>query len=63
MKTTIWYQQRNIRNNISTSNKSKDSSGKIDKCEYLTSKEIFSPDQKIMIEQTKFAYYPLSKAF
>ena len=39
------------------------SSGKIDKYEYLTSKEILSYNQKQIIEQTNFAYSPLGKAF
>ena len=32
------------------------SSGKIDKYEYLIRKEIISPDQRRVIEVTKFAY-------
>ena len=32
------------------------SSGKIDKCEYLTSEEILPPDQRRVIEQLKFLY-------
>ena len=32
------------------------SSGKIDKCEYLTSEEIIPPDQRRVIEQLKFLY-------
>ena len=39
------------------------SSGKIDKYEYLTSEEILASDYTIIIEQAKFIYYPLSKAF
>ena len=39
------------------------SSGKIDKHEYLTGEEILSPGQKRVIEQAKFTYSPLSKAF
>ena len=38
------------------------SSGKIDKHEYLTNKEIFPPDQRKVIEQAKFEYSPLGKA-
>ena len=37
------------------------SSRKIDKYDYLTGKEILSFNQ--MIEQVKFEYYPLGKAF
>ena len=39
------------------------SSGKIDKYEYLTREEIPPPDQGRLIEQDKFAYSPLRKAF
>ena len=39
------------------------SSGKIDKYEYLTGEEIILPDQRRVIEQAKFAYSPLGKAF
>ena len=39
------------------------SSGKIDKYEYLKSKEILPPDQRRVIEQTKFIYSSLGKGF
>ena len=39
------------------------SSRKIDKYEYLTGEETLPPDQGIMIQQAKFAYSPLGKAF
>ena len=39
------------------------SSGKIDKCEYLTGEEILSSNQRQIIEQAKFTYSPLGKAF
>ena len=39
------------------------SSGKIDKHEYLTGEEILPSDQSRKIEQTKFTYSPLPKAF
>ena len=39
------------------------SSGKIDKYEYLTGEEIFPSNQQQMIEQAKFTYSPLGKAF
>ena len=39
------------------------SSGKIDKYECLTGEEILPPDQRRMIEQAKFWYSPLGKAF
>ena len=39
------------------------SSGKIDKYEYLTGEEILSSDHGRKIEQAKFTYSPLGKAF
>ena len=39
------------------------SSRKSNKYEFLTSEEIVTPDQRRVIEQTTFAYYPLGKAF
>ena len=39
------------------------SSGKIEKYEYLTGEEIVSFNQRQIIEQAKFAYSPLGKAF
>ena len=39
------------------------SSGKIDKHEYLTGEEILSSNQQQIIEQAKFTYSPLEKAF
>ena len=39
------------------------SSGKIDKYEYLTGEEILPSDQSRIIEQAKFTYFPLGKAF
>ena len=39
------------------------SSGKIDKYEYLTCEEILPRDQRRVIEQAKFTYSPLGKAF
>ena len=36
---------------------------KIDKYEYLTSEEILSSNQQQIIEQAKFTYSPLGKAF
>ena len=39
------------------------SSGKIDKYEYLTGKEILPSNQQLIIEQAKFTYSPLGKAF
>ena len=38
-------------------------SRKIDKYEYLTGKEILPSDQNRIIEQAKFTYSPLGKAF
>ena len=39
------------------------SSGKIDKYEYLTGDEILPSNQQQIIEQAKFTYSPLEKAF
>ena len=39
------------------------SSGKIDKYEYLTGKEILLPNQQQIVEQAKFTYSPLGKTF
>ena len=39
------------------------SSGKIDKHEYLTGEEILPSNQQQIIEQAKFTYSPLGKAF
>ena len=39
------------------------SSGKIDKYEYLTDEEILPSNQQQIIEQAKFTYSPLGKAF
>ena len=49
--------------NRETEKISKLSSRKIDKYEYLTGKEIIPSDQRRMIEQAKFVYSPLEKAF
>ena len=39
------------------------SSGKIDKYEYLTGNEVLPSNQQQIIEQAKFPYSPLVKAF
>ena len=39
------------------------SSGKLDKYEYLTGEDILPSNQQQIIEQTKFTYSPLGKAF
>ena len=39
------------------------SSGKIDKYEYLTCEEILPSNQQQIIQQAKFTYSPLGKAF
>ena len=49
--------------NRKTAEISASSSGKIDKCEYLTGKEILPSNQYQIIEQAKFTYSPLGKAF
>ena len=39
------------------------SSGKVHKYEYLTGEDILPSNQQQIIEQTKFTYSPLGKAF
>ena len=39
------------------------SSGKIDKYEYLTGEEILQSNQEKIIDDAKFTYSPLGKAF
>ena len=39
------------------------SSGNTNKCEYFTGEEILPSSQHQIIEQTKFTYSPLGKAF
>ena len=39
------------------------SSGKIRKYEYLTSEDILPSNQQQIIEQARFTYFPLGKAF
>ena len=39
------------------------SSGKIEKYEYFTGEEILSSNQQQIMEQAKFTYFPLGKAF
>ena len=39
------------------------SSGKIDKCEYLADEETLPSNQRQIVEQAKFAYSSLGKAF
>ena len=39
------------------------SSGKINKYEHLTGEKILPSNQKQIIEQAKFTYFPLEKAF
>ena len=39
------------------------SPGKIDKYEYITDEEILPSDHSIMVEQTKYTYSTLRKAF
>ena len=39
------------------------SSDKTDKYKYLTGEKVLPPDQRRMVESTKFAYSPFRKAF
>ena len=54
----LWYDINRQASKISTL-----SSGKIDKYEYLAGEEILLSNQKQIIEQAKFTYSPLGKAF
>ena len=56
-----WYLQDDI--NREAGKISVLSSGKIDKYEFLTGKEILPLDQRRVMEQTKFNYSPLERAF
>ena len=49
--------------NIEAAKRSALSSGKIEKYEYLTGEKILSSNQKQIIEQSKFTYSRLGKAF
>ena len=49
--------------NRGASKRSALSSGNIDKYEYLTGKEILPSNQQQIIEQARFTYCPLGKAF
>ena len=49
--------------NRETAKISATSSGKIDKYEYLTGEKILPSNQQQIIEQAKFTYSPLGKAF
>ena len=59
----IRYEKLQYDINREGAKKSASSSGKIHKYEYLTGEEIRHADQKRVIEQVKFAYSPLGKAF
>ena len=39
------------------------SSGKIDRCDYLTGEEILLSNQRQIMKQVNFTYSPLGKAF
>ena len=58
---TDWKLQDNI--NRKAAKISALSLGKIDKYEYLTGEEILPSNQQQIIEQAKFTYSPLGKAF
>ena len=53
----IRYKQKSRKKNPALS------SGKIDKYEYFTGKKILPSNKRQLIEQAKFAYPPLAKAF
>ena len=54
---------KNYDTNIEAAKISASLSGKIDKNEYLTGEKIVPPDQRRVIEQAKFTYSRLGKAF
>ena len=54
---------KNYDTNIEAAKISASSSGKIDKNEYLTGEKVVPPDQRRVIEQAKFTYSRLGKAF
>ena len=64
---TIEYQIRDEKQQYDINREAADisalSSGKIDKYEYLTGEEILPSNQWQIIQQTKFTYSPLGKAF
>ena len=53
--------QQNINREVATI--SVLSSNKFNNYEYLTGEKVLPPNQNQMIEQAKFTYYPLGKAF
>ena len=56
-------EKRQYDNNTNAAKISALMSSKIDKCEYFTDEEILPSDQSRIIEQAKFTYSPLCKAF
>ena len=63
MKITLEIKKLQYDINIEAAKISALSSGKIDMYEYLTGEEILPSNQQQMIEQGKFTYSPLGKAF
>ena len=61
MESMIWYY--NMMLIKKTAKTSSLSSGKIDKYEYLTGEERLPSSQRQILEETKFSYSPLGKAF
>ena len=61
----IWLKIKKIQYDINTEAAALSclSSNKIGKYEYLTGKEILPTNQEQIIEQAKFTYSPLEKAF
>ena len=65
MKTNdqIWDEKLQYHINREAAKISVLSSGKTDKYEYLTGEKIFLSNRQQIIEQAKFTYFPLGKAF
>ena len=61
MESMIWYYNMMLIKKIAKT--SSLSSGKIDKYEYLTGEERLPSSQRQILEETKFSYSPLGKAF
>ena len=57
----IKYEKQQYDSKMEEAKISELSSGKIDKYEYLTAKEIWCSNQRQRIQQSKFTYFPLEK--
>ena len=59
----IRLEMKNYNINRGAAKVSSESSGKFHKYEYLTGEDILPSNQQQIIEQAKFTYFPLGKAF